>query len=83
VGYDGAAGEVCYWFTSDGFGSACGGLNVEDTAKELRNLNYLVPGEHGRLQTKRQIGSKRMRLYVVRASILEFDALSFRFGNDN
>ena len=75
-GYDMAAGGDAYWFTSDGFREACGGLDSRETAQELKRLRFLVAKERGHLTEKRELHSVRGRFYVVKAAILEFDPLS-------
>lgn len=71
--YDTAARSEVYMFTSGGFREACGGLDPQETAAELKRLRLLIAREPGRYTEKRKAGSERARFYVVRAELLEFD----------
>jgi putative DNA primase/helicase len=76
MGYDTPGRCQAYLFTSDGFREACGGLDARETAGELKRLGLLVSNEIHHLAPKRDVGSGRIRLYVVRASILDFDPVA-------
>ena len=81
MGYDAAARGDAYMFTSDGFREACGGLDAAETARELRCLGLLVSNETGHLAPKRYLDSSRVRVYIVRAAILEFDPAPGELGS--
>lgn len=73
VGWDQATGARAFLLTPDGFVEACGGQDVRETARELVSRGFLLAREHGRYMEKRDLGTGRHRVYVVRASLLGFD----------
>lgn len=79
VGYkapDPSVGGEVYWFTSEGFREACGGLDPSETAAELKRLKFLVAREKDHYTEKRAIGDERARYYIVKSALLEFDPTS-------
>lgn len=66
-----------YLFTPEGFSEAAGGYDVKDVARELRARRLLFSNESDRFVSKHQIRiggeDKRLRLYTVKADILEHD----------
>jgi len=66
-----------YLFTPEGFTEAVAGYDVKDVARELRTRQLLFSNEKDRFVSKHQIRiggeDKRLRLYAVKADILEHD----------
>lgn len=83
VGWDGAAGCAVFLFTSDGFLEACSGQDPRETARELQALGFLFARESNRYTEKRELGSGRHRVYIVRASLLTFDPQARPTGGTN
>lgn len=73
VGWDTAAGTMVYLFTPEGFAEACAGQDPRETSKELLEKGFLHARERGHMTEKRNVGGARRRVYVVLASLLEFD----------
>lgn len=76
VGRDQATGERAYLFTPEGFREACGGQDPRGTARELHRLGFITAREAGRFNVKRDIDGMRQRVYVVKATISEFDPIA-------
>lgn len=77
-GWDGAVGVAVFLFTPDGFAEACGGQDPRETARELYNLGLLFARERDRYTEKRDIGTGRHRVYIVRTALLDFDPGAWR-----
>lgn len=76
LGYeDGKEGR--FLFTDQGLAEACQGLSCELALEELQRRGLLFTNEAGRKKAKQNVpGVGRIRVYVVRADILEMEAAS-------
>lgn len=65
-----------FLFTSNGFREACGGLNHQAVARELKRRDLLSCNEDGRMTSKVPIAGfdSRPRCYVVKDKIVDPDA---------
>ncbi len=79
--------QKLYLFTTNGFAEVCNGQNINEVAKDLKEMGFLQINDSNRLKSKHSIYingvQRRSRFYSVPACILSFDELeSIRAGED-
>lgn len=78
--------EEFFLFTPGGFAEACRGFEINQVCKALEDSCFLVR-DADQIKTRHTVpinnGNKTMRLYAVRADILQYDPKALDEANDN
>ncbi len=65
--------DVRYGFTKGGLDEALGGLNFKTAVADLANAKFLEKDGAGKTSVSKSVRGSKMRLYMINASILEFE----------
>ncbi len=68
--------DVRYGFTKGGLEEAVGGLNFKTAVANLADAEFLEKDAEGKTSISKRVRGSKMRLYMIRASILEFEQSS-------